>query len=524
MSSLAKQIRLGDGLSLNAGTVGFHLDHLNDPRFLYDQITWGLIQVDSWYTYLSEKSLDLLKTNNVSETNSAFTALFYGRSIVGSQADKLAGIADESNPLFQTCVGLINDEIFPFDYGTLQVLESRRRMMSSIAAAKVDGRVSGSDYKGWYAQFPEGNNRFVFLGSFAFVWFLFVEKHKGKVQYRHRFEFVAFLMVECNGSLLVVETMLKLLDNEYNTLVESTLALPVPALYALLSREVQRAKPGKAVISSTANRWQKVDRPLWTGPHGDSKTKFFVEFVQSQLCQLNLCSDLESAKENCSFLCSNSSRKTSNIWDERELDIIKLGPVRGTFGIQISAYLLLTPGYFANYASVEGGTSGYFKCVNSHLNGNYEGEKLTTEEAEREVSECIRSLKNRGFAVNDAWMDQNCCYHHRRYGRDDGRDGRKNDIFFIDRNDKLFTPFRSKDFQCGRTDIQFFVNDKWYAMSDLWVPAHEVNNPNSRIGLRRELGNEKYLKRWVQELGSAGTMESMRLRLCRNEDGTQNLF
>jgi hypothetical protein len=331
-------------------------------------------------------------------------------------------------------------------------------------------------------------------------------------------------MMECHGSPLIVEIMQLLSSGTSDALVETALLQPAPALYALLSSQVRKTKPSKEVISSTSNRWQKVDRPLWNGPEDDAKTKFFVEFVQSQFLQLSNCPDLETAKTNLSFLCSKAARQKSNLWTEQELENIKLGSVRGTFGIQMSAFLLLTPGFVANYASIERGKNGYFKCVNSHLKGNYEDEKLTTEEAENEVFECIRSLKKQGFAVCDAWMDQNCCYYHRKYCHDDGRDGRKNDIFFFDANGRLFTPFRSKDFQSGRTDIQFFINDAWYVLSDVWVPAHELRDPNSRIRLRREVTNEKDLKRWVRELGTTGTMESMRIRLCQNEDGTPKLF
>jgi hypothetical protein len=42
-AEFASDLRIGGGLSLNSGAVCFHLDHLNDPRRGYDQISWGSV-------------------------------------------------------------------------------------------------------------------------------------------------------------------------------------------------------------------------------------------------------------------------------------------------------------------------------------------------------------------------------------------------------------------------------------------------------------------------------------------------
>jgi hypothetical protein len=57
----ASSLRIGGGLSLNSGPVCFHLDHLNDPRPLFDQISWGSVCVKDWEIYLSKSSIEVMK-------------------------------------------------------------------------------------------------------------------------------------------------------------------------------------------------------------------------------------------------------------------------------------------------------------------------------------------------------------------------------------------------------------------------------------------------------------------------------
>jgi hypothetical protein len=52
----AKSLRIGGGLLLNSGPICFHLDHLNNPHPLFDQISWGSICVKNWETYLLKAS------------------------------------------------------------------------------------------------------------------------------------------------------------------------------------------------------------------------------------------------------------------------------------------------------------------------------------------------------------------------------------------------------------------------------------------------------------------------------------
>ena len=97
----ASELRIGGGLSLNSGPVCFHLDHMNDPRMLFDQISWGSLCVKRWDNYLSKEALNVMRKYDVPLQNRMFTALIYGRAIIGSQSDRLEGAVDETCPFFQ---------------------------------------------------------------------------------------------------------------------------------------------------------------------------------------------------------------------------------------------------------------------------------------------------------------------------------------------------------------------------------------------------------------------------------------
>jgi hypothetical protein len=96
----AKSLHIGGGLSLNSGPVCFHLNHLNDPRPLFDQISWGSVCVANWEQYLSKSSLEVMKRFKVPLHNTMFTALMYRRAIIGSQSDWLEGVVDQTCSFF----------------------------------------------------------------------------------------------------------------------------------------------------------------------------------------------------------------------------------------------------------------------------------------------------------------------------------------------------------------------------------------------------------------------------------------
>jgi hypothetical protein len=160
-------LRIGDGLSLNSGAVCFHLDHLNDPRRKFDQISWGSVCIPRWSAYLSEKLLDSMTRFGVPLQNTMFTVLCYGRAIIGSQWDRHEGVVDKTCPLFQCCMALIEDEIYETDFNTLDSLVARKNMMILLENLALDGSLNNYQYKGRYALLPECNNWYAFIGAFA---------------------------------------------------------------------------------------------------------------------------------------------------------------------------------------------------------------------------------------------------------------------------------------------------------------------------------------------------------------------
>jgi hypothetical protein len=524
----ATHLRIGGGLSLNCGTVSFHLDHLNDPRPYYDQIAWGSIFVESWQTILTPESLQSMKTSGVSTDNSMFTALVYGRAIVGSQADRLAGVVNESSPFFQCCVSLINNESFPTDHTTLENETTRTNLMRLLENHVEDGSKLNFDYSGKFARLQECNNRLTFLGSFAVPWFNFLDKYRGHVRVRHCFEYISFVMRECNGTPLFVATMNGICKQTNEMEIRGMLQAPCPAFYVMLSKEMRRhSKKDRGIISSQAPRWQIFDYPLWKSDVDDWNAKTYVKFVSDQLFTMGN-SALE--EERCAArrnLCSASERKLDGRWTKDELSTIVLGAVRGTFGIQLSAFLLSTPPENAHYASIEKGESGFYKCLNLHLRDKYNGKNLTTGEAIAEVNACMESLQKKGFPITLAWMDQNCCYWYRKNGRDDGKDGRKKDIFFFDESGQLYLPLRAKQVSKGPAEIQFFVRNDWYNLASYWKPAYEMANQSSIIKRQHDHPTQTQLVDlpvWVKKIGLNGSLKTFRDSECLLDEGGLSMF
>ena len=118
----------------------------------------------------------------------------------------------------------------------------------------------------------------------------------------------------------------------------------------------------------------------------------------------------------------------------------------------------------ANYASIKQGKSGFYKYVNWHLNLDPLVEKLTSLQAQSKVVELVDRLNANGFAkvVNMAWGDYNLCSWFRQFGRDDGTDGRKNDVIFYSKTDNtMFLPYRHTGVQ-----LQVFIVDRWHKVTD----------------------------------------------------------
>jgi hypothetical protein len=217
------------------------------------------------------------------------------------------------------------------------------------------------------------------------------------------------------------------------------------------------------------------------------------------------------------MLASKSYR--AEYCSDEEMLVAKLGAVRGTFGIQLSVRMLVTPSHNAGVAAIEKGNSGFYKFVNSFKQREYSGQDIKTEEAKEEVDCLLAGLRACGFKVDHAFLDQSGCFWWRIYGTD-GKDGRKMDVFFFMKDGDLpYAPMRYRVFSyktCGtrgsdRYDIEFFVFDKWYRLGDYLCPGYDL------VGDRHHP-----IKR--QPTWRHGSLDSFRQEACRMDDGTSSLF
>jgi hypothetical protein len=145
---------------------------------------------------------------------------------------------------------------------------------------------------------------------FASVWLSFLEKYRGGVKVHHGYEYIAFVMRECNGAPLLVETMQQILDLNNERLIATMLAASSPALYIFLSQEMRRVYGRKqGLICSDAPRWQNVDTPLWQRPEDDLKTGIYVDFVTKQLWLIGTSKDPEICAHARVMICSHDDRK-----------------------------------------------------------------------------------------------------------------------------------------------------------------------------------------------------------------------
>ena len=140
--------------------------------------------------------------------------------------------------------------------------------------------------------------------------------------------------------------------------------------------------------------------------------------------------------------CKPPTYNGPSFCSHEELGIIKLGVVRGTFGLQLSAWMLVTSCHNAGKASIERGGSGFYKFINTFKSREYSGKELKTEEAREEVQRLLSGLTESGFKVDEAYLDQNGCHWWRHFGTK-RKDNHKMDVFFFEEGSGLlYAPMR----------------------------------------------------------------------------------
>ena len=121
-------------------------------------------------------------------------------------------------------------------------------------------------------------------------------------------------------------------------------------------------------------------------------------------------------------------------------------------------------------------------------------------------------------------MDQNCCYWSRKYGREDGTDGRKKDVFFFDQHMQLFPPIRMKVFATGAVKAQIFVLDCWYTLDEYSRPSYQASDLESSVKRHIDDKRSATISAWVRSIGREGSLMSFRREKCRVKEGLYKLF
>lgn len=189
------------------------------------------------------------------------------------------------------------------------------------------------------------------------------------------------------------------------------------------------------------------------------------------------------------LMCFADLRTKENRWNKEDLANVVTGTVRGTFGVQLSSWLMSTQAQHATYAAMKRGKSGFYKCVNSHLQPFHGSKSLSTKEAQNEVGALVTRLRNCGFpkTVNMAWLDQNLCCWIREFGRNDGNDGRKNDVLFFSKDQlSIFLPYRHTGVQ-----LQVFIVDGWHKLTDFWAENYHKRKGSDCIKLNDSWSTHK---------------------------------
>jgi hypothetical protein len=478
--------RLADAMSLTAGMTVFHFDGLNDSRPDHDNISLGMSSIEDWAFYVSSASLKKLEQHGLATKNTAFTALAHQRAVNGSMTDWMRGVADASCPLFCEIVKLIKSN-FPFDPAPIHEANARLLFRSAISVLPMEQR-NRINYWGRHALTPEGNNQFTFLGTIVVAWIKVIEEFYLRVTHCHSEVFVSFCMREINGSPLICGILQRLVEPASRSRTEAALAsADVCDFYILLSTVMFEMTGCQFTVNcSKRNRWQNVDKPLWDGTaEGRRQTLICLAFTK---CQFSSMHDQNTQGNEHDREMLTSKRHWEKHCSPVELKVAKLGAARGTFGIQLSAWMLIsTPSSNAGFASMEKGGSGFHKFVNCFKQREHSGCDLTSAEAQDEVGRLLVGLRSSGFKVDNAFLDHSGCLWWRLNGTE-GEDNRKMDILLFEkRGGRLHAPMGHRVFSSSdRCEIQFFVHDKWCMLRNYLCPGFELSGGNRSTPIRRQ--------------------------------------
>ena len=181
--------------------------------------------------------------------------------------------------------------------------------------------------------------------SFLYQWLMFIKKYQGSVRHTHEDKVVAFLCGEINGAELGVETMTLLLEYDPATVVDALSANKRGTLYLLLVT-IMKGVDGyvddkgikESVLSSSSPHWQNFHKSI-VDPDEEG---LFVSFIAQIGLALQNCGS--EAVNACLSMTNQKSRDQNQQYPEQMKSIVQLGPVRGTFGVQLLGAFGRAPG------------------------------------------------------------------------------------------------------------------------------------------------------------------------------------
>lgn len=494
----SSNIRLPDAITFSIGNGAIiHFDSLNDPRFLFDHITWAVIYVGQLSAYLSIDSLKELSDAGVETSNVAFTHLSYPRAIMGHSSDRIEHLANIHCPLFKSISCMLNDDSFRLhDTYHLRATESRMRFLKELEDGKeID---CNHDYKCYYMTREETMTRDILLGSLYHLWMLFLHSYGSLVTYGHLVQFVVFVGRNVQTPTSIYQVMSEFISwrrtGSEKVILETLAQRGNVGLYVLLLKSVHKRK---TTVSQTKSnlQGQPSDHFVVASDGDQLRAEFLMKFVGGCLETIKRSVSETEVTAAINLLgCAEEKRKAGYSLEERS--VLQYGSHLTTFTIQVASFFGVIGPQHGSYSEIEKGVSDYYGCVNSHLEESL-GHPLSTEEARFAVDGVISKLLSSGHHVDKALTDQVCCYWHRSK-----TDTLNKNVFFWDHhNHKLMNFYRRKRYKKGtKHRIEIFHKENWRSISDYVVPFHKLKNLSPQTNYVFLDTNNRTTAKWVRDL------------------------
>jgi hypothetical protein len=485
-------------MSLSSTGASPHYDSQNDSRRQFDHICFLVNYHHDLHKVLSPTSCSTMLSHGINpQEKVAFTFIAYTRGVIGSQTDLVSSVSLVQCPLFRCFTSELNDESFErHDVGNLEDMGRRSDFYNELESLR--GCDVGLDYKSSFAIRDETLSRDILLGSMLHLWFLFVHAYAGLVKYWHCVQFVVFIGRETNGPMLIYQVITELIAHRNQMLgTETRRALAdkehPSAFFIFISKRYLGKRPeGCKYPSVSHHRWQPGNGIVYLKEGDECKVAFLLRFLEDIFCAVLDAAKPEDANQQLLFLVCRKAREQFG-YNAEQRSILEYGPIRGTYTIQLAARFGVIPTQWESFAQIEKGKSGFYRCVNSHLEATY-GHPLSTSQAQGEVKELLARLKQHRHPVDMAVLDQVGCRWHRV-----SSSNLKKDVYFWDlHNGDLMNFYRRKLTKNGHK-IQLFWKESWRNLDDYNPPFYSYkglsyDSPYLVPGRRHNTHSPKWVK------------------------------